>query len=143
MPDFKELNKLSTYAYLQARSMGWYTTDEGHEKEMNFGERLMLTVSELSEALDADRKGRRVPKGKGDYFLTAKRHINGSDLIEDSQYKFAFEESIKDTLEDEIADTVIRLLDMCGYMNIDLAFHVEAKLQYNKLRGHKHGGRKY
>ena len=143
MPNFQELNKLATYAYLQARSMGWYTTDEGHEKDINFGERLMLTVSELGEALDADRKGRVVPKDKEDYFLTAKKHIQGSHIVKDSQFKFAFEESIKDTVQDEIADTVIRLLDMCGYMNIDLAFHVEAKLQYNRLRGFKHGGRKY
>lgn len=48
-------------------------------------------------------------------------------------------EGVKDTLEDEMADSIIRALDMCGYLNIDIQAHVEAKMRYNSTRGYKHG----
>lgn len=49
---------------------------------------------------------------------------------------------MKDTFEDEIADALIRILDMCGHMDIDIAKHVYQKLLYNRTRGYKHGGKK-
>ena len=50
-----------------------------------------------------------------------------------------FEDAIKDTFEDEIADSVIRLLDMCGGLGIDIDTHVRLKLEYNKTRERLHG----
>ena len=57
-------------------------------------------------------------------------------LAEDrSKYlKGVFENTIKDTFEDEMADTVIRILDICGKMKIDIEWHIVKKLEYNKLR---------
>jgi len=51
----------------------------------------------------------------------------------------AFKNHIKDSFEDEIADAVIRLLDMCGGLRIDIDFHVTSKLMYNASRPYKHG----
>ena len=45
----------------------------------------------------------------------------------------------KDTFEDEIADTVIRIFDMCEGFGIDLERHIELKLEYNRTRPYKHG----
>lgn len=45
----------------------------------------------------------------------------------------------KDTFEDEIADAVIRLFDLCGGLGIDLEKQMEWKLAFNKKRGLRHG----
>lgn len=45
----------------------------------------------------------------------------------------------KDTFEDEIADTVIRLFDLCGGLGIDLEKQMEWKTAFNKGRELRHG----
>lgn len=47
----------------------------------------------------------------------------------------------KDTFEDELADTVIRLFDLCGGLGIDLEKQVEWKLEFNKSRAERHGAK--
>jgi NTP pyrophosphatase (non-canonical NTP hydrolase) len=84
----------------------------------------MLCVSELSEALEADRKGRVANLDKFD------QGIAHGDI---------FETYIKDTFEDELADTVIRILDLCGARGIDLERHINLKLKYNRSRERMHG----
>lgn len=90
-------------------------------KELNIGERLMLVTSELGEALEAHRKN---------------RFADFSDF-EDTPESFA--KHIKDTFEDELADTIIRLLDLCGGLEIDIEKHINLKLEYNKTRPYLHG----
>ena len=34
---------------------------------------------------------------------------------------------------------VIRIADLCGYLNIDLESHIKAKMRYNESRPYKHG----
>jgi len=45
----------------------------------------------------------------------------------------------KDTFEDELADTAIRLFDMCGGLGIDLEKQIEWKMSFNRTREAKHG----
>lgn len=45
----------------------------------------------------------------------------------------------KDTFEDELADTAIRLFDMCGGLGIDLEKQIEWKMSFNKNREKLHG----
>jgi len=45
----------------------------------------------------------------------------------------------KDTFEDEIADTVIRLFDLCGGLEINLEGQMEWKIAFNKNRKVRHG----
>lgn len=97
----------------------------------NIGELLMLVTSELSEALEADRKDRRVNKSG------LNRSGIALELLEHFVNKF--EENIKDTFEDEIADAVIRLFDICGGLNIDLEYHIQMKMAYNGTRQRLHG----
>ena len=42
----------------------------------------------------------------------------------------------------EMADSFIRILDACEAKGIDLISAVRLKLDYNKTRGYRHGGRK-
>lgn len=84
-----------------------------YETERNFGETIALKHSELSEALEAFREGNP--------------------------------ESVKipgfSHVEEEFADTVIRILDTCKHRNYRLAEAILAKMAYNKNRPYKHGGK--
>jgi len=50
-----------------------------------------------------------------------------------------YEELIKGTVEEEIADAVIRLVELAATYNIDLDWHVAAKMAYNEKREYRHG----
>ena len=110
--------------------------------ERNIAECLMLIVSELSEAMEADRKGRFADWLKYEEEWGAYWQEYGTEFKAEDKNHY-FEMIIKDTFEDEIADTFIRLFGLCGYMKIDIVKHIEAKMAYNKTREFKHGGKKY
>lgn len=87
------------------------------DKERNLGEMLMLVVSELGEAIEAHRKGRFANQNK---FLKDFESAGMKPLLPNFGFKSSFEDNIKDTFEDEICDTLIRLYDMCGGLGINL-----------------------
>jgi len=118
------LNDLSKQIYEWNKLRGFDVSKE------NIGQTLMLIVSELAEALEADRKARHAS-------LNAFNLLSTQESI--STFTNAFEMYIKDTFEDEMADTFIRLMDSIGAFGIDLERHVELKLKYNSLREFKHG----
>lgn len=43
----------------------------------------------------------------------------------------------KDTFEDEIADTLLRILDLCEAFNIDIEKQILWKMKFNKSRDYK------
>ena len=137
----KRLNDAAKVAHKDAKDKGFY------DKPIELGTRLMLVNSELVEALEADRKCnhanvanfKNTIKSASKYMLSDK---NKHMFKESEPFKQSFEEHIKDTFEDEIADTFIRLLDLVGYMDIDIEWHIEQKMKYNKLR-EKLNGKKY
>lgn len=90
-------------AHETARAKGFWDNERSQD------ELLMLMVSKLGEALEAHRKGKRVSS-------TACAALEG-DLFSAP----LFEQLIKDTFEDELADTIIRIADMCGGLgyNVD------------------------
>lgn len=128
------LNELAKEVLAINEANGW--GDKPHE----VGTNLMLIVSELAEAMEADRKGRycNVPKDK-EWTIFDPRTFHRDNI----HFKETFEENIKDRFEDEISDTIIRCLDLCARHNIDIDFHVRAKMEYNKTRGYHHGGKAY
>lgn len=95
----------------------------------------MLIVSELSEAVEADRNA-SYTKFKNEKL----KDVFPNGLEDGNIYNIEiFKIRVKDTVEDEIADTFIRLLDLCGRMDIDIESHILLKLQYNKTRPRLHG----
>ena len=50
-----------------------------------------------------------------------------------------YKDLVKGSFEEEMADIVIRVMDLCAFKNIDLEAHVKAKMRYNSLREYKHG----
>ena len=83
-----------------------------HDAPVSNNTLLMLVITELSEAIEADRKGKRADLQK--YRELILNTITPSPLA----FTTLFELYIKDTVEDELADTVIRVLDLAGYRNI-------------------------
>lgn len=127
MKELQGLNKLSKIVYNYNKEKGFWET------ERETGTILMLIVSEIAEALEADRK---------DVFFDHTKNIqwkNDWHKATESEDVKNFVENVKDTFEDEIADTFIRLLDLCGARNIDIEWHIKQKLAYNKTREYKHG----
>lgn len=101
---------------------------------------LMLITSELSEALEADRKNHYAFKS---FNLINNCDWTESELEESVSKKLYFQQefttSVKNSFEDEIADVIIQVMDLCGAKNIDIDWHIEQKMKYNALRPHKHG----
>lgn len=118
-----QIQELSKAIHKNAQEKGFW------EEPVNIAEKLMLVVSELSEALEADRK--KV------YCRTSMLAVNG--WVSDEDFCESFKKHVKDTFEDEIADAIIRLLDLCQKLNIPIEAHIEAKMRYNSTRPYKHG----
>ena len=93
--------KLSHKAYKNALDHGFHENNDYETIPV----KLMLIVSEISEAMEAHRTGR--------YYA------------------------------DELADVVIRLLDLDGWVGLDIGKEVVHKMAHNTTRPYKHGGKAY
>ena len=100
------LTELSKDIYAQNVSAGWYSDPQtGDRIERNVGEMLALIHSEVSEALEGYRK----------------------NLMDDHLPH-------RKMIEVELADAVIRICDLAGYLGLDLASAVNEKRAYNANR---------
>jgi len=145
--NMKTLNKLRDEIHEYAINKGFWN------KERETGTLLMLIVSEISETLEADRSEKycdlmRYYEKRQDEFIF--KHKQETDpmfyprsteliLTDDEIEKQTFEHYVKDTFEDELADAVIRILDLCGAKGIDIEKHIELKMKYNATRERMHG----
>ncbi len=99
-----------------------YNEENGWHENWNLPEKLMMVVTELAEAMEElrDHDSNHVYKNK-----------DNPDKLEGFPV--------------EVADAMIRLWDIAvnegfGYTLVQL---LNAKNEYNKTRGYRHGGRKY
>ena len=97
------LNALKEKAHAWAVEQGFY--EEVKPDAFYLG----LVMSEMGEVINADRKGLHADTKGFEDDLAKIPFVNGFKDIKDS-----FEAHIKDSVEDEIADIVIRLLDFAG-----------------------------
>ncbi|MDG2455438.1 MAG: hypothetical protein P8N47_06490 [Bacteroidia bacterium] len=116
------INKLSEKIHSNAVEKGFY------REKRNLGEMLCLIHSEVSEALEADRINRYTASD-----------VSAILELDDAHFKVAFEDNVKNTFEDELADILIRVMDLSGYKRVDLEKHIHAKMRYNAQRIAKHG----
>lgn len=92
-----------------------YTTalDHGfHDEKHSDAHYMMLVLSEIGEMVEADRKNRRAVYDAVEY---SEKHADETPDVSWCRY---FERDVKDTLEDELADVVIRIFDFCGLRKI-------------------------
>lgn len=116
------------------------------DKGVDVPEKLMLIVSEVSEAMEADRIDKRA--NINGFYSDMKNAGIGKDLsfksrFEQVEFERSFEATIKNSLEDELADAAIRIFDLATEMGIDLSWHIDHKVKYNANRPVMHGGKKY
>ena len=137
-----DLNELRDDIHSSAVLKGFYDNEAFIELKLTkneikiyrhilFAQRIALIHSELSEALEADRKDKYPDKD-----LSLK--LNKKDFI-GFTWMSNFEEEIKNTVSDELSDIILRVFDLCGWLDIDIQTHIELKMKYNKQRGYKHG----
>lgn len=93
-------------AHRTAVDSGWYNDPvTGQSVERNFGEVVALMHTELSEALEADRKGLKDDKLP---------HRDGREV--------------------EFADCIIRILDTAAALGLDVAGAIVEKNRFNRQR---------
>ena len=122
------LSELIARAYTNACKKGW------HEEEYKDYHYLMLVVTELSEAVNADRIGKYAQR------VMFEKNFDTPQSDSEAHWIFCFETFIKDSVEDELADAVIRLLDFAGLRKLSIdnrLFNEEQYLELSKeLKGH-------
>lgn len=107
-----DLNKLRDEAYRNAVEHGW------HDEDLSNEHFLCLVISELMEAVQAERIGKHADIAKFKEWQG-----NSIPFCEETRvrrFQEDFEAYIKDSVEDELSDTCIRLFDFAGLRGIDL-----------------------
>lgn len=116
---------LQKQCHKASKNAGWWNDIKTGEETINrphcIGEKLMLVVSEISEAMEGHRKNQMDDK------LPHRKMI-----------------------EVELADAIIRIMDLAGAMNLDIGTAIAEKMKYNSIRPDhkkenrlKEGGKSY
>ena len=105
----KELASLAEAAFKNAEKHGFYT--ESTEIETA----LMLIITEMAEAVQADRKNRH--GSIEDY---------ESEIQMGRDIPTAYKNALEGTVESEFADIAIRILSLLGYMNIKTSIKLKS-----------------
>lgn len=184
----ERLQELSCKAHANACVHGW------HDEKMSDEHWLCMIITEVAEAVEADRKNKRAQRIEFGKKMNTFRQKEVTHF--DVTWISLFEKYIKDSLEDEFADICIRIFDYAfekfgdemlwfdneirvrtdlpfteiAYhfmkytlnsgmlnisesitfmfqwaesLNIDLFWHIEAKMMYNESRPYRHDQKKY
>lgn len=99
-----DFNSLRDKAFETAKAHGW------HDKELSDSHWLMMIITEVSEAVEADRKNRHAFFDDGMLKICE---------FPDDTFVTNFEWRIKGTVEEEMSDIIIRCLDLGGLRGID------------------------
>ena len=111
--DAAAIRSLTYAVHTLAQNKGWY---DGQDRTNDaIGAKIALCHSELSEALECIRTGDTEPR--------------------------VTESGKPEGLPSELADVVIRVLDLAGWLQIDLGDAIRAKHAYNATRPYRHGGK--
>ena len=105
------MNMFAKEVHQNAVDHGWWGDPR------SFGELIALCHEELSEALREYRSGQQ------------------------PHATYHGEDGKPEGIPTELADVILRVLDMCGHYGIDIGSLLAEKNEYNKARSFKHGGK--
>lgn len=105
-----DLNRLKDEAYNNAVEHGW------HDEDLSDEHFLCLVISELMEAVQAERKGKRSDVAKFNEWQG--NNIPFSEETRVRRFQEDFEAYIKDSVEDELSDVCIRIFDLAGLLGV-------------------------
>lgn len=129
-----KINETAKAVHENAKAHGFFDTPK------NIGEMLCLVHSEVSEALEADRKNHYAKDfDKRMAEIEYSYNTGITQQQKETDFKNVFSVLVKNSFEDELADIIIRVMDLAAFKGIDLEKHIELKMRYNVLREHKHG----
>ena len=117
-----DLNKLAIEVHETAISKGWWDEEMISASQCpmvipkSIGDQFANFHSEISEAWEEYRKGR----GLDEVYI-----VDGKP----------------EGVPIELADLIIRVLDTCAAYSIDIESAITQKMEYNKTRGYRHGGK--
>lgn len=111
---------------------GWRSEDS---PQRNVGELCMLIDSETAEAFECYRNGEQPLWFKHEGFLEQGRALDESPTHEGKLGK-------PEGIAAELADVIIRVLDMADELDIPVIDAVLLKHKYNQTRSYRHGGKK-
>lgn len=120
--------ELQQKAHEMACAKGWWDDPRG------IPECLALIHSEVSEALEDYRNGN----------MGLAFHVNGQEQFTPfpkDMMEMAEAGQKPEGFTTELADIVIRVMDLAGNMGIDLEGAIRVKMAYNATRPHRHGGK--
>lgn len=123
------IREWQTTIHEYAKSKGWYDNDI-----RTFGDMCSLFTSEVSEAYEEYRNGHEVTETyyKDEHGETFPQREDGTSPP-----------GMKpEGVPTELADVVIRILDYCERVGIDLQAIMVEKHAYNETRSYRHGGKR-
>lgn len=132
------LNELAKEAHQISVEHGWW------DKEPTFGELVALMHSELSEALEEYR----VKRPMAYHICLASdgcpcdREGCGDWDTESGACELGAMDEKPEGIAVELADCIIRILDWAGHEGVDLDSIIREKMDYNRTRPYRHGGKK-
>lgn len=122
------LNEIADIVHNLAKEKGWH---DDQETELQYIQRCVANIhGEVSELWEAARNG--IHRGPSDKKIWYEKSRNAEGL-EDYTYMT--------NIEEELADIIIRSLDMAARLELDIHRAVACKHGYNKERPHRHGGK--
>lgn len=127
--DVKALNAWAEAFHLNSKKHGfWDKTPDIETRVAAIPEKLCLIHSEVSEALEDFRK----------MGPTA----TAADLAREVRTMFYNIEGKPEGMPSELADIVIRTMELASALGIDIGNAIKDKHEYNKSRPYRHGGKR-
>lgn len=135
------MNQVAEVVHANAKSKGFYDFTHG----LHFiSHQLLEIMKEVAEASEAHKTNKFANVSLLKHRMKElEESYNGAPeekeeyLLE--SFKNLFQNLVKDSFEDEIADVFIRLFDAVGFHKINIAEHIQLKMQYNATREKLHG----
>ena len=98
------------------------SSDRGYLENTDLYKLLLLLHSEITELMEADRK-----------YKYCQGQISNILKQDDEMFMVMYKDAVKGTVEEELADLVIRPINVAKFTESDIESHVLAKLRYVEL----------